>query len=122
MIARDGKIIGVYTLIVVLIVALVFTMFKNCSPYDTSKMKQLYAAKDTIIAIQLREIKLLQTSIEDKEVKQSVLAAMDSVLETHQQQNEKLYKLINEKLSINHTKVISASSNNDSLRQLLADF
>lgn len=104
------------------VIILLVMLFKRGQAPDQDLIKQIIAAKDTVIKKENDKIALYERLIEEKEKTSEVLASRDSVLNAHYNETEKLYKDINAQIRTIPGRIARIASNNDSLRGILAEY
>lgn len=105
------------------VVILLVTLFRGKgNDVNQDLVKQIIAAKDSVIAVHEDNAALHERLLEEKDKTFEVLQQRDSVLNSHYNETEKLYKQINDKVKAIPIRINRIATNNDSLRIILADY
>lgn len=114
---------GIIGFLAIGVIILIIVLFSGKgSNVNQDLIKQIIAAKDSVIASQKDNIALHERIIEEKENSNEILQQRDSILNSHYAETEKIYKDINAKINSIPGRIARISSNNDSLRLLLSTY
>lgn len=119
----DKKAIISWAIILITMLAicyLISRIFSGGKSTNQDLVNQLLAAKDSIIVEKNIRIKERDEHIIDLKNDYQILQERDSATAEHSAILEKQYKQLNDKLHNISDRIVRASSNNDSLRNLLS--
>lgn len=113
---------AVSILFIVVICVLVSYVFKKCSSQDTTYYDEAMKSKDSLIHSLEKQNGLLFDELKVYQEKDEALAKADSIQNAKNDQANKLYKLINDKLQINTITISRISGNKDSVRAAYREY
>src|SRR5689334_16800773 len=99
-----------------------FLIGHRSKPVDLTDYKKQIADKDTIIKLITKEREAINFNIEKSESENKLLKEKDSILTTQYQNNQSIYKLLNDKIKKIDDVVDAAQRSPDSLRANFSRF
>jgi hypothetical protein len=113
---------GLLALAVIGVIILLIVLFSGKKDTNQDLVKQLIAAKDSVIKKENEKAAIYERLIDEKEQKESVLKSRDSVLQSHYNEKDRQIKFLNETIRNIPARINRIANNPDSIARAFADF